>query len=55
MGPLEVDQETRQELIDHASVDGNLSWGVGQESAKSNERVSAMLQLIVSLRDYQYA
>jgi uncharacterized protein (DUF1800 family) len=55
MGPLEVDQETRQELIDHASVDGNLSWGVGQESAKSNERVSEMLQLIVSLRDYQYA
>jgi hypothetical protein len=55
MGPLEVDQETRQELIDHASVDGNLNWDAGQDSAKSNERVSEMLQLIVSLRDYQYA
>jgi uncharacterized protein (DUF1800 family) len=55
MGPLEVDRETRQELVDHASVDGVLSWGAEQDSTKSAERASEMLQLIVSLRDYQYA
>jgi hypothetical protein len=55
MGPLEVNQETRQELIDHASIGGNLTWGSNQETATSNDRISEMLQLIVSLRDYQYA
>jgi uncharacterized protein (DUF1800 family) len=55
MGPLEVDQETRQELVDHASNDGALRWGTEQDAAKSAARVSEVLQLIVSLRDYQYA
>jgi len=55
MGPLEVNQETRQELIDHASIGGSLTWGSNQETTTSNDRISEMLQLIVSLRDYQYA
>ena len=55
MGPLEVNQETRQELIDHASIGGNLTWGNSQETNTSKDRISEMLQLIVSLRDYQYA
>jgi uncharacterized protein (DUF1800 family) len=55
MGPLEVNRETRQELIDHAGVGGILTWGSEQQSAVSGDRVSELLQLIVSLRDYQYA
>jgi hypothetical protein len=55
MGPLEVNEETRQELIDHASPGGALKWDTQQEVKASTERVSEMLQLIVSLRDYQYA
>ena len=55
MGPLEVDQDTRQEMVDHATEDGTLSWGTEQEANVSIERVAEMLQLIVSLRDYQYA
>lgn len=55
MGPLEVNPETRQELIDHASPGGSLTWGDQQQTAASSERVSELLQLIVSLRDYQYA
>ena len=51
MGPLEVDAETRSELVDHAKTGGDLDWNA--ESA--NPRVSEMLQLISSLRDYQYA
>jgi hypothetical protein len=55
MGPLEVNEETRKELVDHASAGGALKWGTNQEAKESTERVSEMLQLIVSLRDYQYA
>ena len=55
MGPLEVDRETRQELVDHAGLGGNLVWGSEPEAQASTDRVSEMLQLIVSLRDYHYA
>ncbi len=55
MGPLEVSQETRQELASHASAGGALRWGTEQEVRTATERISEMLQLIVSLRDYQYA
>ena len=54
MGPLEVDEDTRKELVDHTAAGGALSWG-GELDSTSAERVSEMLQLIVSLRDYQYA
>jgi uncharacterized protein (DUF1800 family) len=54
MGPLEVNEETRHELVDHASAGGALKWGTDQDE-ESIHRVSEMLQLIVSLRDYQYA
>ena len=52
MGPLEVNAETRQELIDHTGASGALTWNSEPQAA---ERVSELLQLIVSLRDYQYA
>ena len=55
MGPLEVNAETRQELLDHANSGGNLVWGAEPDAAASTERISELLQLIVSLRDYQYA
>ena len=54
MGPLEVNRETRQELIDHSAEGGPLRWGSEEESGSSTHRVTEMLQLIVSLRDYQY-
>ena len=55
MGPLEVSQESRQELVEHATVGGALGWNTEQESSQSGRRVGEMLQLIVSLRDYQHA
>ena len=55
MGPLEVDEDTRQELVDHTSTLGPLNWKTDQESGSSTRRVTEMLQLIVSLRDYHYA
>ncbi len=55
MGPLDVNEPTRQELIKHTSVGGPLSWSTPQASEASTERVGELLQLIVSLRDYQFA
>ena len=54
MGPLDVSHETRQELVDHSAEGGTLRWASEQESRSSTHRVTEMLQLIVSLRDYQY-
>ena len=55
MGPLDLDTQTRQELIDHATLDGSLSWGSDEQNEFSTMRISEMLQLIASLRDFQYA
>jgi len=55
MGPLEVDDATRQELVTHAETGGAVSWATDADVSASEERISEMLQLIVSLRDYQYA
>ena len=55
MGPLEVSDDTRQELVEHAETGGPLGWSTEEESGSSTRRVTEMLQLIVSLRDYHYA
>ena len=51
MGPLEVRSENRQELVSHAGEAGVLHWN----DANASDRVCEMLQLTVSLREYQYA
>ena len=55
MGPLVVEKENRQQLVDHAQETGGLHWGTGKQALASAGRVGEMLQLIVSLREYQYA
>jgi hypothetical protein len=55
MGPLEVAPQIRRELVEHASAGGNLRWATSQDVQSSTDKISEMLQLIVSLRDYQYA
>ena len=51
MGPLTVRAENRQELVSHVSESGGLRWG----DADAEDRVAEALQLVVSLREYQYA
>ena len=55
MGPLEIDGEAREELVSHAAEDGALRWSTQQESDSCSQRIGEMLQLIVSLREYQFA
>jgi hypothetical protein len=50
MGPLQVEDETRQELLEQARSGGNLSW----DAADAEQRVVEMLQLIVAMREYQF-
>jgi hypothetical protein len=55
MGPLEVNKESRDELISFLSEAGSFSWDTPDQIETSTKRVSELLQLIVSLREYQYA
>jgi len=48
-------KDVRQELVDHAGAASSLKWGSEQDFVASTGRVSEMLQLVVSTRDYQYA
>ncbi len=55
LGPLEVETQTRQHLIEQAEEGGVLSWINEQESSTSAQRIAEMLQLIVATREYQFA
>jgi uncharacterized protein (DUF1800 family) len=50
MGPLEVGNETRQELLEQAQSGGDLSWN----DDNAEQRVMEILQLIVAMREYQF-
>ena len=52
LGPLEVQEENRQQLVNHAQESGPLTW---TDAREAGERIGEMLQLVVSLREYQYA
>jgi uncharacterized protein (DUF1800 family) len=54
LGPLPVQPAVRQRLVEHASEGGTLGWGTEQEATTSSKRVAEMLQLIASLREFQY-
>ena len=55
MGPLDVSPGSRDELIAFAAEGGNFSWDGAEQVQGSLARVSELLQLIVALREYQYA
>jgi hypothetical protein len=54
IGPLEVQPEVRQRLVDHASEGGPVRWGPAHEADTAQKRVGEMLQMIASLREFQY-
>ena len=55
LGPLDIDSASRQELLDYASEGGPLTWGSNGGHDATVARITEMLQLIVALRDYQFA
>ncbi len=54
LGPLELEPETRQNLIEQAQEGGNLRWDTQSEDSPSSQRVAEMMQLIVATREYQF-
>ncbi|MCC7372129.1 MAG: DUF1800 domain-containing protein [Chloroflexi bacterium] len=54
-GPLQVQPETRQALVELAARDGELRFGSDDERQKSEERVGRLLRLTVASREYQFA
>ncbi len=55
LGPLDVEPETRQNLIEQAQEGGVLRWDSEDGDGASAQRVAQMLQLIVATREYQFA
>ena len=53
LGLAELGPDAKHELLSHASESGDLVWNGDTES--STERALEMLQLVVSLREYQRA
>ena len=54
MGPLEVAQETRDELVEHAEAEGPLVWNTDEGFTASAQRVTGMLALIAGTREFQF-
>ena len=54
IGPLQVSEQTRAELISHAEGDGSLSWAGDDAYAASAQRVGEMLALIAATPEYQF-
>jgi uncharacterized protein (DUF1800 family) len=54
LGPLEVEPEVRQRLVEHAREGGAVRWGTAHEAGVSEKRVGEMLQMIAALREFQY-
>jgi hypothetical protein len=55
VGPLEVGEETRQELLAQAQDWGELRWDTEQEVSIAEHRIGIMLALIAASREYQFA
>jgi hypothetical protein len=55
LGPLEVSEQTRGELLAEAAEGGELRWDTEEDAATSARRVGVMLALISASREYQFA
>ena len=54
MGPIEVIEATRRELVDHAESRGPISCATDEEYAGFSRRVGDLLALIVATKEYQF-
>ena len=54
MGPVRVEDATREELIDHMSKSEPSNGNGGGESRSFSDRVAGTMQIIASTREYQF-
>ena len=55
VGPLDVSDSTRRELLEQAQEGDELRWNTNEECSASQKRVGVLLALIAASRDYQFA
>jgi uncharacterized protein (DUF1800 family) len=54
LGPVVVEPEVRQRLVEHAQEGGAVRWQPAAEASLAEKRVGEMLQMIAALREFQY-
>jgi uncharacterized protein (DUF1800 family) len=55
LGPMEnLEPNTREDLLSSAREEGELCWGTESEAEISTQRIAALLQLVVSTKEYQF-
>ena len=55
VGPMEVGQQTRQQLLGQAEEGGDIRWSTEEEATASERRVAVTLALIAASGEYQFA
>ena len=55
MGPLEVEEPTRRELVNQVSEGGDIRWDSDDAAADAERRAGITLALVAASREYQFA
>ncbi len=56
LGSIRVESDTREQLLEHVRTDGEIRRGSSEEEVRAfGQRVTEVLQLIASTREYQFA
>ena len=55
LGAVQIDADTRQEILDHVNAGGPVVRGASEKDIQAfSQRVTEVLQLIASTREYQF-
>ena len=54
MGPMDVSESTRKELVAHVETGGPISWSNDEEYESFSQRVGETMALIAATREYQF-
>jgi hypothetical protein len=55
VGPVKAGAATLQQLVEHVAQRGELTWDNDDDVEASTARVGELLQLIASVKEYQYS
>jgi hypothetical protein len=55
LGPIEVQPDTKKELVDQVKEWGEIRWDTDADAQLAAKRTGELLQLIVATREYQFA
>jgi len=55
LGPVEVNANTKKELVEQAKEWGQIRWDTAANAQTATKHIGELLQLIVATREYQFA